>query len=355
LRRQGLAAILRPASSGAGWALSETDVAIVGAGPVGLFAVFECGMLKMRTQVFDALDLPGGQCTALYPEKPIYDVPGYPKIEALALVEKLAEQAAPFQPVYHLGSPVTGLSAVDDGFRLTTAAGVSVTAKAVIVAAGVGAFGPNRPPLSGIETYEGKSVFYLVKRREDFRGKRVVIAGGGDSAVDWAISLAEVAERVMVVHRRAKFRAAPESAARLDALAQCGRIELVTPYQIHGLEGEDGRLRVVVVADLDGKTRALEADCLLPFFGLSMNLGAIAEWGLNLDRNHIAVTPATCATSVPGIFAIGDIATYPGKLKLILTGFAEAAQAAHAIYPLVHPGEALHFEYSTTKGVPGRG
>ncbi|HXP76893.1 MAG TPA: NAD(P)/FAD-dependent oxidoreductase [Stellaceae bacterium] len=335
--------------------MSETDVAIVGAGPVGLFAVFECGMLKMRTQVFDALDLPGGQCTALYPEKPIYDVPGYPKIEALALVEKLAEQAAPFQPVYHLGSPVTGLSAVDDGFRLTTAAGVSVTAKAVIVAAGVGAFGPNRPPLSGIETYEGKSVFYLVKRREDFRGKRVVIAGGGDSAVDWAISLAEVAERVMVVHRRAKFRAAPESAARLDALAQCGRIELVTPYQIHGLEGEDGRLRVVVVADLDGKTRALEADCLLPFFGLSMNLGAIAEWGLNLDRNHIAVTPATCATSVPGIFAIGDIATYPGKLKLILTGFAEAAQAAHAIYPLVHPGEALHFEYSTTKGVPGRG
>jgi len=335
--------------------MSETDVAIVGAGPVGLFAVFECGMLKMRTQVFDALDLPGGQCTALYPEKPIYDVPGYPKIEALALVEKLAEQAAPFQPVYHLGSPVTGLSAVDDGFRLTTAAGVSVTAKAVIVAAGVGAFGPNRPPLSGIETYEGKSVFYLVKRREDFRGKRVVIAGGGDSAVDWAISLAEVAERVMVVHRRAKFRAAPESAARLDALAQCGRIELVTPYQIHGLEGEDGRVRVVVVADLDGKTRALEADCLLPFFGLSMNLGAIAEWGLNLDRNHIAVTPATCATSVPGIFAIGDIATYPGKLKLILTGFAEAAQAAHAIYPLVHPGEALHFEYSTTKGVPGRG
>jgi thioredoxin reductase (NADPH) len=309
----------------------------------------------MRTQVFDALDLPGGQCTALYPEKPIYDVPGYPKIEALALVEKLAEQAAPFQPVYHLGAAVTGLSVADGGFRLTTAAGVSVMAKAVIVAAGVGAFGPNRPPLPGIDTYEGKSVFYLIKRREDFRGRRVVIAGGGDSAVDWAISLAEVAERVMVVHRRGKFRAAPESAARLEALAQSGRIELVIPYQLAGLEGADGALRRVVVADLDGKTRALEADCLLPFFGLSMNLGAIAEWGLNLDRNHIAVSPATCGTSVPGIFAIGDIATYPGKLKLILSGFAEAAQAAHAIYPLVHPGEALHFEYSTTKGVPGRG
>ncbi|HLJ20781.1 MAG TPA: NAD(P)/FAD-dependent oxidoreductase [Stellaceae bacterium] len=334
--------------------MSDTDVAIVGAGPVGLFAVFECGMLKMRTHVFDALDLPGGQCTALYPEKPIYDVPGHPKIDALALVEKLAEQAAPFDPVYHLGSPVTGLTPADGGFRLGTAAGVSVTAKAVIVAAGVGAFGPNRPPLPGIEAYEGKSVFYLVKRREDFRGKRVVIAGGGDSAVDWAISLAEVAERVMVVHRRPKFRAAPESAARLEALAQSGSIELVIPYQLHGLEGEGGQVRRVLVADLDGTTRALEADCLLPFFGLSMNLGAIAEWGLNLERNHIAVEPATCATSAPGIFAIGDIAAYPGKLKLILSGFAEAAMAAHAIYPLVHPGEALHFEYSTTKGLPSK-
>ena len=332
--------------------MSETDVAIVGAGPVGLFAVFECGMLKMRTHVFDALDLPGGQCTALYPEKPIYDIPGYPRIESLALVEKLAEQAAPFEPAYHLGSPVTELSRVDGGFRLTTAAGVSVAAKAVIIAAGVGAFGPNRPPLAGLEAYEGKSVFYLVKRREDFRGKRVVIAGGGDSAVDWAISLAEVAERVMVVHRRPKFRAAPESAARLDALSQSGGVELVIPYQLSGLEGEDGQVRRVIVADLDGKTRALEADCLLPFFGLSMNLGAIAEWGLNLDRNHITVEPATCATSVPGIFAIGDIATYPGKLKLILSGFSEAAMAAHAIYPLVHPGEVLHFQYSTTQGVP---
>jgi thioredoxin reductase (NADPH) len=334
--------------------MSDTDVAIVGAGPVGLFAVFECGMLKMRAHVFDALDMPGGQCTALYPEKPIYDVPGYPKIEALALVEKLAEQAAPFQPVYHLGSPVTGLARADGGFRLTTAAGVSVAAKAVIVAAGVGAFGPNRPPLPGIEAYEGRSVFYLVKRREDFRGKRVVIVGGGDSAVDWAISLAEVAEHVMVVHRRPKFRAAPESAARLEALAKSGAVELVIPYQLHDLEGDEGQVRRVVVADLDGATRALEADCLLPFFGLSMNLGAIAEWGLNLDRNHIAVEPATCATSVPGIFAIGDIAAYPGKLKLILSGFSEAAMAAHAIYPLVHPGEALHFEYSTTKGVPAR-
>jgi len=332
----------------------RTDVAIIGAGPVGLFAVFECGMLKMRTHVFDALDLLGGQCAALYPEKPIYDIPGHPAIDAAALVEKLAEQAQPFQPAYHLGSPVTGLAPEPGGgFRVSAADGTEVVARAVIVAAGVGAFGPNRPPLAGIEAYEGKSVFYLVRRREDFRGKRVVIAGGGDSAVDWAISLAEIAE-VMVVHRRSKFRAAPGSAERLDALAKAGRLSLVVPYQLHALEGSGGRLARVIVADLDGKTRALDADALLPFFGLSMNLGPIAEWGLNLERNHIAVEPSTAATSVAGIFAIGDIATYPGKLKLILSGFAEAALAAHAIYPLVHPGEALHFEYSTTQGVPGR-
>jgi thioredoxin reductase (NADPH) len=191
-----------------------------------------------------------------------------------------------------------------------------------------------------------------VQRREAFRGKRVVIAGGGDSAVDWALSLSEVARHVMVVHRRRKFRAAPESAARLETLAAEGRIELVIPYQLHGLEGDNGVLDAVIVADLDGGERRLAADRLLPFFGLASDLGPIAGWGLALDRNQIAVDPASCATSTPGIFAIGDIAAYPGKLKLILTGFAEAALAAHAIHPLVHPGEALHFEYSTTKGVP---
>jgi len=333
----------------------RTDVAIIGAGPVGLFAVFECGMLKMRTHVFDALHLPGGQCAALYPEKPIYDIPGYPEIEAAQLVERLAEQAKPFAPVYRLGEIVTALTPeVGGGFRLATSVGTTVIATAVIIAAGVGAFGPNRPPLEGIERFEGRSVFYLVQRREELRGKRVVIAGGGDSAVDWALALADIARSVQVVHRRPKFRAAPESAARLQRFAEQGRIELVVPYQLQALEGADGQITRVIVADLDGGTRALDADVLLAFFGLSMNLGSIAEWGLNLERNHIAVDPASCATSVSGIFAIGDIATYPGKLKLILTGFSEAAMAAHAIYPRVHPGEALHFEYSTTKGVPGR-
>jgi len=332
----------------------QTDVAIIGAGPVGLFAVFECGMLGLKCHVIDALAAPGGQCSALYPEKPIYDIPGHPAIDAAELVRRLEQQAAPFTPHYHLDQRVESLEPLPQGgFRLATARGHLIDARAVIIAAGVGAFGPNRPPLDSIEDYEGRSVFYLVTRREAFRGQRVVIAGGGDSAADWAISLAEVADRVLVVHRRAKFRAAPESAARLEALARDGRIELIVPYQLHGLEGSAGKLSAVVVADLKGATKTLPADVLLPFFGLSMDLGPIAEWGLALDHHHIAVAPATCMSSIEGIFAIGDIATYPGKLKLILSGFAEAALAAHALYPLVRPGEALHFEYSTTKGVPG--
>jgi thioredoxin reductase (NADPH) len=334
-------------------AVERTDVAIIGAGPVGLFAVFQCGMLGLKCHVLDALGEPGGQCVALYPEKPIYDIPGYPRIEAAALVERLAEQAAPFAPVYHLGAAVERVEPLPGGgFRIGSAT-TELEAGAVIVAAGVGAFGPNRPPLAGIEQYEGKSVHYLVARREPFRGKRVVIAGGGDSAVDWALSLAELAQ-VMVVHRRAKFRAAPDSARRLDQLAADGRIELVIPYQLHGLEGADGQISSVIVADLDGRTRRLDADALLAFFGLSQTLGPIAEWGLALEQHHIAVDPATCMSSARGIFAIGDIAAYPGKLKLILSGFSEAALAAHAIHPLLHPGAALHFEYSTTKGVPGR-
>lgn len=331
----------------------RTDVAIIGAGPVGLFAVFECGMVKLSCHVIDALDAVGGQCTALYPEKPIYDIPGHPRIDAAALVEQLAAQAAPFKPVYHLGQQVEGLQRLEDGaWRLTTSKGTVIEARAVILAAGVGAFGPNRPPLEGIEAYEGQGVFYYVTRREDFRGKRVVIAGGGDSAVDWALSLSEIAARVMVVHRRPKFRCAPDSEAKLKKLVADGVIDLVVPYQLAGLAGDGGRLSAVIVATLDGQEKRLEADALLPFFGLAMNLGPITQWGLNLERNLVAVDPASCATNLPGVFAVGDIAHYPGKLKLILCGFSEAAMAAHAIYPLIHPERELHFEYSTTSGVP---
>jgi len=351
----------------------ETDIVIIGAGPVGLFAVFEAGMLKMRAHVVDALDMVGGQCAALYPEKPIYDIPGYPSILASELIEKLEAQAAPFAPVYHLGERVERVEAIpalvagaahscgnqtplsaslQRGWALTTSKGTAIHCKAIIIAAGCGAFGPNRPPLDGLEEYEGKSIFYMVSKREEFRGKKVVIAGGGDSAVDWAISLSELTEKMYVIHRRPKFRCAPESAAKLEALAKAGKIEMVIPYQLARLEGANGQLSSVIVATMEGEERALDANVLLPFFGLSMELGPIADWGLNLDNNHISVKSSTCETSAPGIFAIGDIAKYENKLKLILAGFAEAAQAAHAAYALVHPNEALHFEYSTTSGVP---
>ena len=331
----------------------QTDVVIIGAGPVGLFTVFECGMVRLNCHVIDVLDDAGGQCTALYPEKPIYDIPGFPRIEAAELIVRLKAQASPFRPVYHLGQQVQALEPLTGGFwRITTSKGTVLQAKAVIVAAGVGAFGPNRPPLAGIEAYEGKSIFYYVTQRETFRGRKVVIAGGGDTAVDWALSLAEVASRVTVVHRRDRFRAAPESEARLKALAQAGKLDLVVPYQLHGLEGTGGHLNSVVVSTLDGATRKIAADVLLPFFGLSMSLGPIADWGLALERNQIEIDPSTSATRKAGIFGVGDVVTYPGKLKLILTGFAEAAIAARSAYALIHPETPLHFEYSTTSGVP---
>jgi thioredoxin reductase (NADPH) len=331
----------------------QTDVVIVGAGPVGLFAVFECGMVRLKCHVVDVLDDVGGQCTALYPEKPIYDIPGFPRVAAAELIVRLRAQAAPFKPVYHLGEQVQALEPETGGFwRLTTSKGTVIQAKAVIVAAGVGAFGPNRPPLDGIEAYEGKSVFYYVTQRENFRGKKIVIAGGGDTAVDWALSLSEIAAKVSVIHRRDRFRAAPENEARLKALAKEGKIDLVVPYQLQGLEGANGQISAVIVSSLDGALKKIEADMLLPFFGLSMSLGPIADWGLALERSQVEVDPATLATSKPGIFGVGDVVTYPGKLKLILTGFSEAAIAARSAYALIHPETPLHFEYSTTAGVP---
>jgi thioredoxin reductase (NADPH) len=333
--------------------LLETDAVVVGGGPIGLFTLFQLGMVKIRAHLVDTLDALGGQLSALYPEKPIYDIPGHPRILAAELVDRLVEQAAPFQPVYHLGTRVESLAQEADGrWRLGLSDGDSLIAKAVVIAAGAGAFAPTRPPLAGITDYEGHGVHYLVRRRDDFAGKRVVIAGGGDSAVDWAIALAEVAAKIMVVHRRAKFRAAPESEARLTALAETGAIDLVIPYQLQGLEGDGSRLSAVVVADLEGNSRRLEADVLLPFFGLSSQLGPIAQWGLGMDRNLIAIDPATGATDQPGIFAVGDVCTYPGKLKLILAGFAECARAAHSAHAVIHPGQALHLEHSTTSGVP---
>mgnify|MGYP001809858031 CR=1 FL=1 len=332
----------------------ETDVVVVGAGPVGLFAVFQCGMVKLRCHVIDALPHPGGQLTALYPEKPIYDCPGYPSILAADLVERLVAQAAPFEPVYHFGVTATTLEPDSHGgWHLGLSDGTVLQARAVILASGGGAFSPKRPPLPDLDQFEGRSVFYSVPRRDALRGQRVVIAGGGDAAVDWAISLAESAARVSVVHRRDRFRAAPMAEATLRRLVAEGKIDLVAPAQLHGLEGQDGRLEAVVVADLNGATRRLPADCLLAFFGLLGEIGPIAHWGLAMEAHAVVIDPATGACSRPGLFACGDICTYPGKLRLILTGFAEAARAAYSAYAAVHPGEALHFVHSTTAGVPG--
>jgi thioredoxin reductase (NADPH) len=329
----------------------QTDVAIIGAGPVGLFAVFELGMLKIKSCVIDTLPAVGGQCTALYPEKPIYDIPGFPNIPAAELIAQLEKQAAPFAPNYVLGEQVIECTKTDAGFTLATSKGKTIQAKAIIIAAGCGAFGPNRPPLANIEHYEATSVHYMVAKRDDFRDAEIVIAGGGDSAVDWAVSLAEVAKKIHVVHRRDKFRAAPDMVEKMQALAASGKIEMVVPYQLEALEGNGTHITGVVVKNMDNTLRTLKADHLLAFFGLSMELGPIANWGLNVDSKHITVDRGTMVTNTPGIFAIGDIATYEHKLKLILCGFSEAAHAAHAIREIVYPGQAYHFEYSTTQGV----
>jgi thioredoxin reductase (NADPH) len=329
----------------------STDIVIIGAGPVGLFMAFEAGMLNMKCHIIDTLDMVGGQCSALYPEKPIYDIPGFPKIEAQSLIDSLYIQASPFNPTYHLQQRVETLKKQNDNFIITTTKGTTIESKAVVIAAGCGAFGPNKPPLEHIEQYENKSIFYMVKKKSDFKDKRIVIAGGGDSAVDWAISLSEVAKKIIVVHRRPKFRCAPDSYEKLKSLNEIGVIDLVIPYQLDSIKGKNGLLEEVIVEDLDNNKISIEADILLPFFGLSMQLGPIAEWNLELANHHILVNQSSMATNINGVFAIGDICIYKNKLKLILTGFAEAATAAHSIRNIVHPNEAFHFEHSTTKGI----
>ena len=328
------------------------DVAIIGAGPVGLFAIFQCGMLGLKCHVIDSLEEIGGQCSALYPEKPIYDIPAYPEIMAQDLVNRLEEQAAPFKPDYHLDQKIVSISDNNGFWCLKTDKDTDINARTIIIAGGAGAFGPNKPPLEGIEAYEGHSVFYMVRQKESFRGKKIVIAGGGDSAIDWALSLCDIAEKLYVVHRRDKFRAAPESVSQLQDLARSGKIELVTPYQLKALDGDGHQIKSVHVEDMEGNVRIIDADTLLPFYGLKHDLGPIATWGLEVDKNQLCVRPNDCSTNQPGIYAVGDIVTYDDKLQLILTGFAEAAQAAHAIYRYIYPDKALHFEYSTTKGIP---
>ncbi len=326
----------------------ETDVAIIGAGPIGLFAVFELGLLDLKAHLVDILDRPGGQCTELYPEKPIYDIPGLPIVTGQELTDRLMEQIKPFKPTFHFGQMASALSKLDDGrWKLSTDAGTEIVAPVVVVAAGGGSFVPKRPPIAGIEAYEGKSVFYAVRKMEDFRGKDILIAGGGDSALDWTLNLAPIARSLTLVHHRDGFRAAQHSVNRMRELADQGKIKFHVA-SVKALHGEDAKLEQVTLAGADKQEFKIDVNTFLPFFGLTIKLGPIAEFGLNLHENLIPVDTEKFESSTHGIFAIGDINTYPGKLKLILSGFHEAALMAQAAFHIVKPNEKLRFQYTTS-------
>ncbi len=326
----------------------KTDVLIIGAGPVGLFAVFELGLLDMKAHLVDILDKIGGQCAELYPEKPIYDIPGIPTITGKALVDQLMEQIRPFGPQFHLNEMVEKVERIGDPlFRATTNIGRVFEAKVIVVAAGGGSFQPKRPPINGIEPYEGTSVHYAVRRMEDFRDKRLLIVGGGDSALDWTLSLAPIASHLTLLHRRADFRAAPDSVNKMMALAGEGKIDLVLG-QVTALEGDGGQLSKAIVKRTDGSEFHIACDVMLPFFGLTMKLGPVADWGLELKDELVPVDTEAFETNVPGIFAIGDINWYPGKLKLILSGFHEAALMAQKAHRYVYPDKRLVFQYTTS-------
>lgn len=327
----------------------KTDVLIIGAGPIGLFAVFELGLLDMKAHLVDILDKVGGQCAELYPEKPIYDIPAIPMVSGQGLVDALMEQIKPFGPTFHLGEMVETLERIGDPmFRVTTDRGKVFEAKVVVVAAGGGSFQPKRPPIAGIEPYEGKSVHYAVRRMEDFRGKDILIVGGGDSALDWTLNLQPLAKRLTLIHRRDEFRAAPDSVNKMRKLVADGAMDLALG-QVTALEGGDGILAAAQVKGNDGSVRRVACDAMLPFFGLTMKLGPVANWGIALhDGELIPVDTGTFESSQPGIFAIGDINWYPGKLKLILSGFHEGALMAQKAHRYVFPEKRLVFQYTTS-------
>jgi len=326
----------------------KTDVLIIGAGPCGLFAVFELGLLDIKAHLVDILDKPGGQCAELYPEKPIYDIPAMPVVSGQGLTEALMKQIEPFKPTFHLGEMVESIERIGDPmFRVTTDLGKVFEVKVVVVAAGGGSFQPKRPPVPGIEAFEGTSVFYAVRKMEQFRDKRLLIVGGGDSALDWTLNLVPVAKRVTLMHRRDQFRASPDSVNKMRALVADGRLDFVLG-QVIKLEGEAGMLRAARAKPDKGEPYIVEADAVLPFFGLTMKLGPVANWGLNLEEDLIPVDTAAFESSIPGIFAIGDINTYPGKLKLILCGFHEGALMAQKAYHYIFPDKRLVFQYTTS-------
>jgi thioredoxin reductase (NADPH) len=332
--------------------MHKTDIVIIGAGPAGLFAVFQAGILGMRAHVIDNLPHIGGQCSALYPEKPIYDIPAFSKVSGQELTDNLANQAKPFAPQYHLGQIVTEVLPQDGGFLVRTSLQVEIFCKVVIIAGGNGCFLPNKPTnLLHLEDFEDRSVFYSVTKKEVFKDKVVMIAGGGDSAIDWSIELADIAKKIYLVHRRKEFRCLPDNMNKILTLCDAGKVEQIIPYQLHHLHGEGGQLNAISVIDFNNNVKQIAADCLLAFFGLAMKLGPIQNWSLSLSSNHKIIVDSNYQTNIEGIYAIGDIATYPNKLKLILVGFSEASYALHHAYGKVFPDKALHFQYSTTKGI----
>ncbi len=324
----------------------RTDLVIVGAGPVGLFAVFEAGLLGMSCHLVDNLDRPGGQCAELYPEKPIYDIPAVPVCTGQELVDRLMQQIRPFEPTFHFRQQAERLERIEKGWRVTTSAGTVFEAPAVVIAAGAGSFVPRRMPLPEASSFEDRSLFYVVRRREDFRGRNILVAGGGDSALDWLLELEPLAGELAIVHRRKDFRAKPDSVERMRGLIEAGRIRMHIG-QIVGLEGVDGRLKAVRIRNPEGEIRH-PCDTVLAFYGLKMELGPIADWGLELEGSHIKVDTATFETNLPGVFAVGDICTYPGKLKLILSGFHETALMSHKAFTYCFPEKRLVFRHTTS-------
>lgn len=326
----------------------KTDVLIIGAGPCGLFAVFELGLLDMKVHLVDILDKLGGQCAELYPEKPIYDIPAIPMVTGQGLTDALMEQIKPFNPTFHLNEMVETIEKIGDPlFRVTTDAGQVFETKVVVISAGGGSFQPKRPPVPGIEAYEGTSVFYAVRKMEQFRGKDLLIVGGGDSALDWVLNLQPIAKRVTLLHRRDDFRAAPHSVDQMRALVAAGKMDMKLG-QVTGLEGENGVLSGATVKGNDNEIFKVECNTMLPFFGLTMKLGPVANWGVKLENNLVPVDTEAFETNVPGIFAIGDINTYPGKLKLILSGFHEGALMAQKASRYVFPDKRVVFQYTTS-------
>jgi thioredoxin reductase (NADPH) len=331
----------------------HTDILIIGAGPVGLFAVFEAGLLKLRCHLVDTLGQPGGQLTEIYPKKPIYDIPGYPSVLAGELIDNLLKQIEPFKPGFSLGERVEKIEKIEEKlYKISTSKGTEIAAPIIAIAGGLGCFEPRKPPLDKIEKFEDKGIDYIIKDPEVYRDKNVLIAGGGDSALDWTIILAGIAKSVTLLHRRTSFRGALDSVEKVMELSRVGKIDLITNAQVIGVNGDERLSRVNI--EEDGKdTYWYEVDHFIPLFGLAPKLGPIGEWGLEIEDNAIVVNTLDYSTNLPGIYAIGDINTYPGKLKLILCGFHEGTMMVQSAFKYIYPDQKLSFKYTTVVGVNG--